>query len=172
MVCDKVIGTELLGLWQVIFFSTSKINKLQPLLFPITNFKFVNGINSFSKFNTTVLPETVRAIHYSAEFIGNCNYTVWLVSADVLIGLIVYLLAEIWLKYDNNLEKLGKRIMKEYFIMVVSFNTLNICYSAGLQFTYGKQQPILNIAVTVACLCLPLAASMMILFDKNLEDYR
>jgi hypothetical protein len=139
MVCDKVIGVELLGLWQIVFLSMSNINKLQPLLFPITNLKFGNGINSFSNFNTTVLPERVQAIHYSAEFIENCNYTVWLAAADVLIGLIVYLLGKIWLKYNNMLEKLGRRIMKEFFIMIVSFNTLNICYSAGLQFTYGKE---------------------------------
>jgi hypothetical protein len=61
--------------------------------------------------------------------------------------------------------------MKEYFIMIVSFNTLNICYSAGLQFAYGKEQPILKIRVTIVRLCLPLAASMMLLFDKNFEDY-
>jgi hypothetical protein len=139
MVCDKVIGMELLGLWQIVFFSMSNINMLQPLLFPITNLKFANGINSFSKFNTTVLPNRIQAIHYSAEFLGNCSYTVWLAVADVLIGLIVYLLGKVWLKYNNMLEKLGRRIMKEFFIMIVSFNTLNICYSAGLQFTYGKE---------------------------------
>jgi hypothetical protein len=83
----------------------------------------------------------------------------------------VYLLGRVWLRYKSTLEKVGRLMMKEYFIMIVSFNTLNICYSAGLQFTYGKEQLILNMAVTVACLCLPLAAIMMLLFDRKFEDY-
>ena len=63
--CDKVIGVELLGLWQTLFFTLATIDKVQPLLWPMLSLKTVNGINTFMESNNTELPERVRAIGYS-----------------------------------------------------------------------------------------------------------
>lgn len=46
LVCDKVNGIELFGMWQVAFLSLSNINKVQPLLEPLMKLPIVNGINS------------------------------------------------------------------------------------------------------------------------------
>jgi heme exporter protein D len=119
-------------------FIISNIDNLQSLLYPITTLKSVNGINSFLEFNTTKLPERIRVIHYSAEFLGNYSYIVWLTIAVVFVCLMVYFVGKIWLKYRDILQKVGLRIMKRYFVMIISFNTFNICYSAGLQFSYGE----------------------------------
>lgn len=35
MFCDKIIGVELFGVWQVAFFSISNIDNVQPLLSPL-----------------------------------------------------------------------------------------------------------------------------------------
>lgn len=53
MACDKVIGVELFGVWQVAHLSLSNIDRVQPLLEPLMSLGLVNGINSQLDFNTT-----------------------------------------------------------------------------------------------------------------------
>lgn len=35
------------------------------------------------------------------------------------------------------MQSIGLRILKEYLLMLIMFNTFNIGYSAGLQLMYG-----------------------------------
>ncbi len=88
--CDKVIGVELFGVWQTLFFSLGNIDKVQPLLYPVLDLKTVNGINTFMSFDNAELPERVRALNLSREFVGNCSYTVWLAPIVLVLGAVVY----------------------------------------------------------------------------------
>lgn len=45
MFCDKIIGIELFGVWQLAFFTISNIDYVQPLLSPLLEFKSLNGYN-------------------------------------------------------------------------------------------------------------------------------
>ena len=90
LLCDKVIGVELFGVWQTVFFSLGNIDKVQPLLYPILDLKTVNGINTFMSFGNADLPERVRALNLSREFVGNCSYTVWLAPIVLVLGAVVY----------------------------------------------------------------------------------
>jgi hypothetical protein len=65
LICDKVIGIELMGLWQISFFTLSDINIAPSLMSPLTKMKVVQGINSLIIYNqTTLLPERIKTISY------------------------------------------------------------------------------------------------------------
>jgi hypothetical protein len=151
-VCDKVAGVELFGAWQVAFFSLSNINKVQPLLSPLMNLKIVNGINSQIDPTSSAVPDRVRSIGYEADFLANMNYMLWLIAADVALGLIVYGVGALVPAKKEVIQNVGKRILKEYLLMIVLFNTFNIAYSAGLQFTYNSDSVVDMVFAAVALL--------------------
>lgn len=112
VICDKVAGVELFGAWQVAFFSLSNINKVQPLLSPLMNLKIVNGINSQISYGESDVPDRIHSIGYEAEFLSNMNYMLWLILADVAVGLIIYTVGSFVPAKKELLQDIGKRIMK------------------------------------------------------------
>lgn len=130
------------------------------MLSPLLNLSTVNGINSAFNFGLLNVPERVAAINYSAAFLENCNYTVGLVFLDVILGVGLLIAGSFIPTYREKFKSYGRRLLKEFFIMLVAFNTLNISYSAGLEFTYNKS--ILGIVFASLCLTLPLIAMVMI----------
>ena len=109
MLCDKVIGIELFGVWQTIFFSMGNIDKVQPLLYPILSLKTVNGINTFMSFQNTGLPERIRALELFGEFIGNCSYTVWLTPILLVLGQLSTLPEDLLRTTENLSKRLVRR---------------------------------------------------------------
>ena len=63
---NKVIGIELLAVWQTAFLSLSNIDKVQPLLSPLMQLKFVNGYNIAGNHSNSTVPSRVEAIGYQA----------------------------------------------------------------------------------------------------------
>lgn len=112
LLCDKVNGVELFGVWQVAFLSLSTINHVQPFLAPLMKLGIVNGINSMVDFNSSTVPVRVSAIDYTAEFLQNVNYMLILVLADVLIGALVYLVGNFVPKYKEKMQDIGLRMLK------------------------------------------------------------
>ncbi len=45
LVCDKVIGVELFGVWQISFLALATVDLVQPLLSPLLDLKILNGYN-------------------------------------------------------------------------------------------------------------------------------
>lgn len=171
LLTNKVIGLDLLGAWQVAFFSLSNINKVPPLLSPLMNLTAINGFNYAFDFGKGVVPERIAAINYSAAFLANCNYMVSLIFIDILIGLLLRSIAKLLPSHCRKLRNYGRRIMKEFFIMLVSFNSINIGFSAGLEFVYNRSA--VGIFCSVICLLLPIAA-IGILFTQakaNLGEF-
>lgn len=162
MACDKVIGVELFGVWQVAYLSLSNIDRVQPLLEPMMSLGIVNGINSQLSFNTSEVPRRVSAIHYEAEFLSNVNYMLWLVLADAIVGALLYVVGSFVPKHKEKMQEIGLRMLKEYLLMLVLFNTFNLTYSAGLQFTYCETLVSLNSAVAAVSLLLPLGAAIAV----------
>lgn len=144
------------------FLSLSTINKVQPFLAPLMKLGMVNGINSMVDFNSSAVPNRVSAIDYAAEFLHNVNYMLVLVLADLLIGTILYVVGSFVPKYKEKMQEVGLRMLKEYFLMLVLFNSFNIAYSAGLQFTYCETLISLNSAVAVLALLLPIGAGVAV----------
>jgi hypothetical protein len=166
MLTDKVIGVELFGAWQVAFFSLSTVLKVPPLLSPLMNLTSVNGVNSAFDFEKGAVPERVAAINYSAAFLANCNYTVLLVFVDVIIGLSLLGAATFMPAHRERLKGYGRRLLKEFFVMLVSFNSLNIGFSAGLEFAYNRSAA--GIFCAALCLSLPIIAIVLLLTqDKS-----
>jgi hypothetical protein len=161
MLTDKVIGVELFGAWQVAFFSLSTVLKVPPLLSPLMNLTSVNGVNSAFDFEKGAVPERVAAINYSAAFLANCNYTVLLVFVDVIVGLSLLGAATFMPAHRERLKGYGRRLLKEFFVMLVSFNSLNIGFSAGLEFAYSRSAA--GIFCAALCLSLPIIAIVLLL---------
>ena len=55
--------------------------------------------------------------------------------------------------------------------MAASFNALNVCYSAGLQFRYGGAMPELNLALTALFLALTLAAALLLALSPASDSF-
>lgn len=110
------------------------------------------------------MPRRVSAINYEAEFLSNVNYMLWLVLADVIIGASLYFVASLVPTYKEKMQEIGLRMLKEYLLMLVLFNTFNFAYSAGLQFTYAKTLVSVNSLVAVSAMLLPLVAAVAVTF--------
>lgn len=63
----------------------------------------------------------------------------WVVLADVVVGFGIYCIGSLIPSsiYKQKMQSAGLRILKEYLLMLIMFNTFNIGYSAGLQVSYG-----------------------------------
>jgi hypothetical protein len=96
------------------------------------NLTAVNGLNSAFDFERGTVPEQVAAINYRAAFLANCNFTVLLVFLDIVAGLVLLGVAKLVPVHREQLKGYGRRLLKEFFVMLVSFNSLNIGFSAGL----------------------------------------
>lgn len=144
IVCDKVIGVELFLAWQTAYFAIASIDKIHPLLRPLAEMKTLNGINNFMQTPNDDLPERIQAISYSGEFLSNCSYTGWLPAADLILCALVYIISFATGRFKEKVQDFGGKLLREYFMMLVSFNALNYAYSAGLQLIYGKEMPLYN----------------------------
>ncbi len=69
-------------------------------------------------------------------------------------------------KFSEKLSKIGNHMLKEYLLMLSLFNILNISYSAGLQFTYGKSLFSVNSIVAVLSMLVPIIIGVVYIFSK------
>ena len=166
LICDKVIGIELFGVWQTVLFSLSTISKVPPVIVPLLDLRTVNGINSFMTGTTDQLPESIGSIAYFSEFLANCSYTVWLIGLDIIVGILLLIIARCRHSYHSLPSLIAKRMLMEYFVMLVAFNSLNICYSSGLQLIYGSSTNISSMVSMTLCLAMVLGAIVLLKCSK------
>lgn len=89
-------------------------------------------------------------------------------------GATVYFAGRLAKDHREFIEKIGKKMMCEYFLMTVLFNAFNVSYSAGLQTKYGGLMPSLNLFLTglFVLLIIGAAASLIHSTDQtNLSDF-
>lgn len=60
----------------------------------------VNGINSHISHNTSNVPTRVASLGYQGEFLTNINYMLWILLADVVVGLGLYCIGSLVPKYQ------------------------------------------------------------------------
>lgn len=159
--------------WQTVFLSIGAIEKLPPLLIPLLRFEVVNGISSFRAGSGKGVPEPIAAIGYSGEFLCNCNYPVWIAISILTVGGIFCLAAKILpTNCKNKLWLIGNTVIKDYFLAVVAFSTLNIFYSAGIQLVYGLEDPISNnVQMTIDVLLPVIVVVLMLSSNPQTNHY-
>lgn len=171
MFCDKVIGVELFGVLQLAYLSVSDLNSVQPLLSPLMNMSIVNGYNpEILQKDTYGMPKRVREIGYDTVFINNFGVMFALVLVDIVVAVGVLTVGYLVPKYNETTKNIAKRMLKEYLLMLVTFNSLNIAYSVGVSTSYSKANDsfyIMNLALGFGSLLLPLGIVCGIIFTEK-----
>lgn len=148
LLTDKVIGVELFGLLQLSYLSVSNLNYVQPLLSPLMNLSIVNGINlNLFQRNTADLPDRIREIGYNVDFLSNINAMLGLMVAWTVVSASVYVVGFFVVSAKEKLQNIAKRMLKEYLLMLLAFNSYNIAFSFGLQVIYNQSSSmVFNVA--------------------------
>lgn len=135
----KIVGLELFGVLQLAYFTLGNVDLVNLLLTPLMNMKGLNGLNiPFANSDSSILPKRVKSIGYSPNFLDNCSVMLILVLAEMAVALIIYFLAFLIKSQSPRLYKIAKRMLKEFLLTLLVFNSFNIAYSAGIHFTYSK----------------------------------
>lgn len=129
------------------------------------NLTVVNGYNSAFNFGKGSVPERVAAINYCDAFLANCNFTVLLVFIDIFFGLMFLVLARLYPHRGRQFKNYGRRLLKEFFVMLVSFNSVNIGFSAGLEFIYSRSA--IGIFCATVCLLLPIISILLLVIQEK-----
>lgn len=91
---------------------------------------------------------------------------------DILVGLVLYGVGSLIPTWKGRLQEIGLRMLKEYLLMIVTFNALNTAYSFGLQITYGDPNDQLYIGSMCAMaisMSLPVIMGVMLIKTDKKE---
>lgn len=166
MFCNKIIGIELFGVWQVAFFSVSNIDNIQPLLSPLLEFASLNGYNFDACKNCEDVPNRIKAINHQSQISSNLNVMLIVLVLEAVVAGILYGVSYLATSNSFKLQDVARRMLKEYLLMITLFNTLNIGYSIGIQVTYGSPEP-LDVIISIVSVGFLVASTVGLTFCKK-----
>ncbi len=125
---SKFIGVEMVGVVQVAFVGLASINNIHPLLAPLAQIGFVNGLNSLftnqqqSQLSGNV-PIRASALEYDSQMIYSMNYMVAVMLLPLLVSLVAYIMSAATKSEQNKLKYKGWCLtaLCEFGLAVVAF---------------------------------------------------
>lgn len=79
---------------QLSYFSLSEHSFLNIYLAPLTKFKTFNGLNVALTSESQQLPDNFSRMDFSSSFINNCNVMLFVMLAELLVAVCVYLVGK------------------------------------------------------------------------------
>ena len=92
--CNKIIGVELFGVWQVAHLTLANINKINPIMYPLTLSQLSSGYNWAFSSDRRQVPDRINALGFVGDMSANFNVMLLVLSLPLLVGGVMYLLSK------------------------------------------------------------------------------
>ena len=92
------------------------------------------------------MPEQLKEMEMYSSFVNNFNIMELLMIAELVVAVTVIVVSVIIQSKKG--KKVGLRLLKEGFLTLILFNSLNIGYSAGIHWEYADPSSDLYILST------------------------
>ena len=132
----KIVGLELTGVFQLAYLDVSTQEFLTIYSQSLSSLNWVNGFALDLIPEDTAVPPLLGEIGASPLFTNNFN-----VVYACMVGLMVILLVLMIVSHLSNYARTytrAKAIFKEGFVTFVMFSTLNVSFSAGVDWKYAS----------------------------------
>jgi cysteine-rich repeat protein len=165
----KFIGVEMIGVVQVAFIGLMVVDYLQPVLAPLSQIGFVNGINTMFEANKTQvsggLPNRITALQYEPAMAYTLNYTLILVLLPLVVALVLRLAAALVKSKSQKLKDYSMTALCEYGFTATMFVMYHMAIGLSLQLMYFKASGVLfPINIAACALTVSIVILMIVLY--------
>jgi hypothetical protein len=133
-VSAKIVGLELMGLYQLSFLILVDQPLNNPLLRSLLNLRYSNGYNFDGSKSVDNTAENVRAINYSYSYLENFNLMLGTALFLLLVSLGLFLSS---FKVPQ-MFKFSQISLKSVFVSFFIFSIYNMSFSLGLHYKYAN----------------------------------
>ena len=134
----KILGLELIGVFQLAYFSLAQQENVNALLEPFMTMKAVNGFNPtlFSE-SDKILPGPVSSLGIKSLFLNNCNVMLALILLELTVAGVLFAVAHFVQSVSSKVPTVAKHLIKEGLLTLMMFNAFNIAFGVGTHFHYA-----------------------------------
>ncbi len=131
------------------------------------NMSMVHGFNPQMVSSQALLPKRVREIGYTESYTNNAGLMTIVMVVEAAVAGVLALVAYYRKDPESVLQSVSEKMLKEYLLAIVTFNSLNIGYSFGLLAGYDSSSYSnygINLFFALAGIMMPIAMMASLVF--------
>ena len=130
LISSKVVSSEMMAVNQLSYFGLFIVNHSDPLVEPLSLFRYTNGINSMLNSAQGKTPNRVYALDFAPSVSSNLNYMLLLIVVPPIASLIFHIIHKRSIKWRIRMERAFKLALGECLMTMTLFTLYN--YSSSL----------------------------------------